>query len=271
MIINNNDDSNNNDDDDDDDGSIEFLEERNAGGSSSSLPHLRANCTIHSFTDGRHIEFCENCYCYVCDTRTSDCKFWADHCRATNVGDQKSRWKKYKDDELEKRRVMEGKPKKKMKTILSFFKKATHTVPKVAQNTSIALTLTDAESTSSPLALINSSVRNYKSPVKSDAQNVHQRPQPPVAVSIADVFEWAVFEGPRCFNTGNILIPPQPHDRDVGPYRFVYCRICNDHHPSFPWALPKYRKCNTSLFKKHSESPRHLIAASTTHTPPTVY
>ena len=262
-------------DDDVDDDSIVFLEERNIGGSSSNLPHLRANCTIHKFTNDRKLEFCENCYCYVCDIRTSDCKFWANHCHATNEGNQKARWKKYKDEELERRRIAEGKPKKKMKTILSFFRKDRECLPmQIPPKASTSPSLTDAESYSPPTEGMNLQPEKCCSSnidLKPDASIIRQELQLPQVVSIADVFQWAVFEGLRSFNTGNILIPPQPNDRNIGPYRFVYCRICNNHHSSIPWAVPKYRKYETALFRRHAESPKHLMAISTNNILPAVF
>ena len=271
LVSDNNGDGDVDDDDDNDDDSIVFLEERNIGGSSSNLPHLRANCTIHKFTNDRHFEFCDNCYCYVCDIRTSECKFWANHCHATNEGDQKARWKKYKDEELERRRKAEGKPKKKMKTILSFFRKERECLlmqilPKVSTSPS----LTDAESYRPSTEGTNlhpeNCCRSNSDVIFDDSQEL----QLPQIASIADVFKWAVFEGLRSFNTGNILIPPQPNDRNIGPYRFVYCRICNDHHSSIPWAVPKYRKYETALFRRHAESPKHLMAASSNNILPQV-
>lgn len=107
----------------DDEGCVEFLEERNAGGTTSDLPHLRSQCMTHKFAELNYINKCENCYCYICDVAASACCNWTAHCEASNEGVKKDYWKKYKNDEMERRRIADGRPKKKLKTILSFFAK----------------------------------------------------------------------------------------------------------------------------------------------------
>lgn len=114
----------------DDEGFVEFLEERNAAGTTSDLPHLRSQCMKHKFAALSYINKCENCYCYVCDVTASVCCNWTVHCEATNVGIKKDYWKKYKNDEMERRRIADGRPKKKLKTILSFFGKVENTSDK---------------------------------------------------------------------------------------------------------------------------------------------
>jgi hypothetical protein len=114
----------------DDDDEIVFLEERNVDNSSySNLPHLRANCLFHKFCAPTFELFCQNCYCYCCDTRASDCKKWKSHCEATDQGPLKDSWKKFKLNEIDQIRIAEGRPAKKKKTILSFFQKINTTIP----------------------------------------------------------------------------------------------------------------------------------------------
>jgi hypothetical protein len=108
---------------DDDEDYVVFLEERIVGCSSSDLPHLRSQCLKHKFGTGTFFNICANCYCYVCNVVASDCTKWQTHCCATNEGATKHLWKKFKDDEMERLRVAEGKPMKKRKTILSYFTK----------------------------------------------------------------------------------------------------------------------------------------------------
>lgn len=108
---------------DDDEDCIVFLEERNVGCSSSDLPHLRSQCLKHKFEKNTFIDICANCYCYVCNVVASDCTKWPTHCEATNEGATKNLWKKFKDDEIERLRIAEGKPMKKRKTMLSYFAK----------------------------------------------------------------------------------------------------------------------------------------------------
>jgi hypothetical protein len=49
----------------------------------ADFPHSRENCATHPFTNGGdNTMHCSNCYCYVCDTPSSDCMTWASHCMA---------------------------------------------------------------------------------------------------------------------------------------------------------------------------------------------
>lgn len=102
---------------------IEFLEERNVGCATSDLPHLRSQCVKHKFKKTSFPDICANCYCYICNIVASDCLKWSTHCEATNEGPTKNLWKKFKDDEVERLRIANGKPMKKRKTMLSFFAK----------------------------------------------------------------------------------------------------------------------------------------------------
>lgn len=58
-----------------------------------ACPHPRHLCPLHSFRDsGKHHIYCENCHCYVCNLKASECTNWnEDHCHAHD-GDEK--WKK---------------------------------------------------------------------------------------------------------------------------------------------------------------------------------
>ncbi|GIL56386.1 hypothetical protein Vafri_11759 [Volvox africanus] len=43
------------------------------------LPHLRPDCTVHRFNFGvfkSNYRHCAQCYCYACDVKASECKFW---------------------------------------------------------------------------------------------------------------------------------------------------------------------------------------------------
>eukprot|EP01034_Spumella_vulgaris_P021902 gene21903-27979_t len=74
----------------DDDLDIEFV-----GGNmntAADMPHQREACPQHPFGSQaknpqdmvHNIKFCPNCYCFVCDIKTSDCCDWAEHCHATH-------------------------------------------------------------------------------------------------------------------------------------------------------------------------------------------
>lgn len=82
----------------------------------SDMPHQRYSCTMHPFrvappnnniygrpsetphmlAERNQINFkhCLNCYCYVCDSKVSDCGEWEDHCHATH---KEAKWKIEKD------------------------------------------------------------------------------------------------------------------------------------------------------------------------------
>ncbi|XP_041960160.1 uncharacterized protein zgc:112980 isoform X3 [Alosa sapidissima] len=51
------------------------------------LPHARSDCSAHPFreTSGHELgneSYCEQCFCYVCDTLASECQIWSTHCDA---------------------------------------------------------------------------------------------------------------------------------------------------------------------------------------------
>mmetsp|Transcript_18746 Transcript_18746/g.23248 ORF Transcript_18746/g.23248 Transcript_18746/m.23248 type:complete len:258 (+) Transcript_18746:191-964(+) len=62
-----------------------------------SYPHSRFECGVHLFSGTKKDKkrHCDNCYCYVCDVRVSDCKEWNRHCVATNIGEY---WKKMRQE-----------------------------------------------------------------------------------------------------------------------------------------------------------------------------
>merc|ERR1712193_581784 len=61
------------------------------------LPHIRADCASkpYTFTDNvkigpymKNAEFCDKCFCYICDKPAKECQFWArdrePHCNANS-------------------------------------------------------------------------------------------------------------------------------------------------------------------------------------------
>ena len=60
-------------------------------------PHTREHCVNHPFIKGKEKDFCENCYCYVCDVAASSCPCWAQHCKATHTDEtwqaKRKEWK----------------------------------------------------------------------------------------------------------------------------------------------------------------------------------
>lgn len=50
----------------------------------SDFPHCRENCVNFSFIVGKEKEYCQNCFCYVCDIPASQCQIWEEHCRASH-------------------------------------------------------------------------------------------------------------------------------------------------------------------------------------------
>jgi hypothetical protein len=64
------------------------------------LPHMRQHCTVHPFnpsaalSSSNNMEFCDLCYCYVCDKPAKECTQWfvANHCMATNSGPNAAMW-----------------------------------------------------------------------------------------------------------------------------------------------------------------------------------
>jgi SNF2 family DNA or RNA helicase len=63
-------------------------------GGDPDLPHNRQDCPKHKFTHLRssRSSFCTACFCYVCDIPAKDCKLWATHCHAADVGPSAYHW-----------------------------------------------------------------------------------------------------------------------------------------------------------------------------------
>ena len=62
-----------------------------------NLPHNRQNCTHNVFNKAAehaesNKEFCDLCYCYVCDGPAKDCKEWSTHYPANETGEQRHYW-----------------------------------------------------------------------------------------------------------------------------------------------------------------------------------
>jgi len=71
------------------------------------LPHMRQHCTEKPFQSianttyaaqrGNNKNYCEDCYCYVCDVKASDCAVWDTHCNATDSGTLATFWHSERD------------------------------------------------------------------------------------------------------------------------------------------------------------------------------
>jgi hypothetical protein len=55
------------------------------------FPHMRPHCTKYELQENA-VEFCDLCYCYVCDVKVSECTDWAVHCRASDTGRRAQYW-----------------------------------------------------------------------------------------------------------------------------------------------------------------------------------
>jgi hypothetical protein len=47
--------------------------------------HRRPDCGVHPFGAGMDQQYCDKCYCVVCDVPASDCLEWTDHCSKVPV------------------------------------------------------------------------------------------------------------------------------------------------------------------------------------------
>lgn len=81
-----------------------------------SLPHMRPHCTNQPFQNKagyiaaartvKNMQYCGNCYCYVCDSLVPQCKAWTTHCHATDQGPRAYYWKQ----ERQKAKSNKGSP-----------------------------------------------------------------------------------------------------------------------------------------------------------------
>ena len=76
------------DDDESSDGEIEYL--GRSGLNHGDYPHAREHCLEFAWAEGKHQQFCANCYCYVCEVPSSKCSEWSAHCHASSGS---PRWK----------------------------------------------------------------------------------------------------------------------------------------------------------------------------------
>jgi len=90
----------------DDDIEIEYCGMTNA----QVFPHMRQHCTKYPFwikkQKGRkqnNKQYCDKCYCFVCDVPVTECSDWNVHCGATDAGTQRSKWKNLRDEQKTKK------------------------------------------------------------------------------------------------------------------------------------------------------------------------
>ena len=54
----------------------------------TTFPHSRHDCLLHPIQGKSKTfkmkNFCENCFCFVCDVKVAECTHWKDHCMAVN-------------------------------------------------------------------------------------------------------------------------------------------------------------------------------------------
>lgn len=58
------------------------------------LPHMRQHCTVKPFSPNKssNMQFCDDCYCYVCDVPVQECSNWSLHKDGTNEGPDACAW-----------------------------------------------------------------------------------------------------------------------------------------------------------------------------------
>ena len=72
--------------------------------------HMRQHCTKYPFMEktqkgrkkGRkknNMNYCDKCYCYVCDIPVKECRNWGLHCSASEKGTQATKWKRQRETE----------------------------------------------------------------------------------------------------------------------------------------------------------------------------
>lgn len=86
---------------------VECVGERRGIQALADYPHFRFQCALEAFKRQRaqkKEQFCERCFCYVCDVPASKCTRWATHCKAV---DTVSKWRTERERRLEERRRRE--------------------------------------------------------------------------------------------------------------------------------------------------------------------
>lgn len=53
--------------------------------------HFRFQCGVEEFGKKKKLEFCPNCFCYVCDVRAGECVDWLEHATATDTNPESVR------------------------------------------------------------------------------------------------------------------------------------------------------------------------------------
>jgi hypothetical protein len=111
------------DDDDNDDDEVQ-IPGSNGDNALADYPHARTDCVVYKFdsstrrSDSNKLH-CKNCYCFVCDMPSSQCKEWSDnHCNASS-GCINSKWvklRRQKRDVVKRASTTRSSKKKKKKT-----------------------------------------------------------------------------------------------------------------------------------------------------------
>lgn len=89
-----------------DDGDLVFVLEKTVLNTLEHYPHFRFDCSIHPFRrmrTPRKQEFCEKCFCYVCDTEASKCSEWMNHYKAISTS---TAWRNMRKTRQEDRRKL---------------------------------------------------------------------------------------------------------------------------------------------------------------------
>lgn len=67
------------------DDEVGFVQETHAWDPNRDMVHFRYTCSKYPFKRQRYpvkLQYCPNCFCYVCDVLSSACASWDSHCRA---------------------------------------------------------------------------------------------------------------------------------------------------------------------------------------------
>jgi len=74
--------------------------------------HMRQHCLKYVFIDKKQLgrkknnkQFCDKCYCFVCDIPVKDCKEWDAHCGASDTGSQAKKWIKERESKKQKNQI----------------------------------------------------------------------------------------------------------------------------------------------------------------------